>query len=446
MKYKYLLAYPIAFSFALLSAPKSLAIVYSNEFPSKQKVESDTKDNADLINIISQAVENNIQVKLKKSQLTQSHMLSTKTKLNLLPSLTYSTGTTQTSPSGTNNPWLSFNQISANVNIFKFGADVYAIQSANAATEAAQYDLEETRLTIEENIASKIISVVAAKKETEIRKNLFLRQQKYFQIAQERFSKGLLSRQELEQITIDLNNDETLLSDAEIKESETISDLKIFLDPSLLNLNEWPWLDNVESGKFILKDSLHNISIPIIRKAELELEQSTAEKKIKLAKTFPNIDLQASYNSNNSLGSASQVIENNFWTTSVTLTMYLFNQGNDFYDLEAAREQESKADNLLHNIRHLEDSEKTKLESKLKAEVKSLLNRKNTQKLSYELFQANIKKFKLGRLSTNDILNDQIRLSDSQFAITSAYRSLYTTTFKYCHTIGLSIKNCIVVF
>ena len=62
-----------------------------------------------------------------------------------------------------------------------------------------------------------------------------------------------------------------------------------------------------------------------------------------------------------------------------------------------------------------------------------------------ELYEDNIKRFRAGRISANDLILDQNRVFDSELLAIEGWGDLHLNLSKFCHSIGMLVSECLFI-
>jgi outer membrane protein TolC len=387
---------------------------------------------------IDQAVSQIEEVRSKESELRAAEVSRTQSEARFLPDLNVYGTYSEIGPEWENRGIDRSYGVRSNLNLLKFGGDYYFYKYADLGTESTRWDLQNTKITMEETIALKALAFIASHLETEIRKKLTEAQRNYFSIAEKRYAKGILPKQELDQVTIDLKNAEARLTDAQLVEFQNREDLRIYLGTTEIQ-SAWPWMTQLK--KVSKRNSPFNVqNHPQWKLLQAKANSAKYYQKSKFAEMMPSLDLLLAYG--NQRGLLTNYDWTPQWTTAVTLTIPLFNRLENYSAYRQAAETQVRNDlDVQRSQRSLEAQWKT-AETDFRTQLDSALTREQTLKLSSNLYQDNLRRFQAGRTNANDLFNDQERLFQSELLAVQGWRSAHESYIKLCHSTGQLISSC----
>jgi outer membrane protein TolC len=387
---------------------------------------------------LDQAVNGIEEVKSKESELRSAEASRTQSQFRFLPDLSLTGTAAETGPTWKEKTKDQSYSARTSVNLFKFGGDYYFFKANDLSTESSRWDLQNTKIKMEETIAVKVLNYIASHQETGIRRVLTEAQRSYFKIAEKRYAKGILSKQELDQITIDLKIAEARLEDARLQEFQNREDLKIYFGETDIE-DSWPWDQQLRHwSKKTLAFNLQGH--PEWKYLQNRLAAADYGQKNKFSEIAPSLDLSLTY------GSQKNILTNfdwlPQWTSALTLTIPLFNRLENYTAYRLAAESKLRTDlDLQRAERELKAQWKTS-ETNFRVQLASALTREQTLKISNNLYQDNLRRFQAGRTNANDLFNDQERLFQSELLVVQGWRSAHESYIKLCHALGQLVGEC----
>jgi outer membrane protein TolC len=396
--------------------------------------------------VINSAVENLEEVRGKESELRAAEITRRQSIYNFLPDLnlagTYSETGTELDHRDVDRSY----GLSSTLNLFRFGGDLNSYQSADFTSQGLKFDLQNTRLRMEESLVLKSLELIASHQETEIRKKLIVAQRSFFDVAEKRYARGILSRQELDQVTIDFRIAEARLKDAALTEFKNKEALKVYFKsltgsqelPEVL-LTAWPWLQKLEKGSF-QKIKFRVEDHPAWKQLQSRVQASELLAKAKFSSLWPSLDLTLKYS--NEIG----VVTNDRWLPQwaglVTLTIPIFNRLENYSNYQLSRETELRERLSLERSTRELTANWTTAETEFLTQLSSALTREQTLKVSHTLYQDNLRRFQAGRTSANDLFNDQDRLYQAELLVVQGWRAAHESYLRLCHSLGQSLSEC----
>ena len=333
--------------------------------------------------------------------------------------------------------------VTLSMNIFRFGADRLEFKSSDLNRSSSEERLTSEKLGTEDDALSAIFGVIRATHVLQIYQSISKNRNELLRIAEERFKKGLLARQEVDKIQIDFEN-------AKARESDQFNELKdaeaklAGLLGSTWGAIDWPWVEVIKAKVTSLEQEFKIESIPQFRAATLSEDASAKYASAQHRKLLPSLDLNFTYGTadltnNSASGSA------NTYAGMLTLTIPLFEQLitlSNYRQAEAARAQASAEKAFLQ--RDLEPHFQA-AKKRLSNSLESLVRREKNLLSSRHLYEDNLARFRQGRVSVNDLLIDQTRLSDAELLAVDATYNLHLNYERFCHAIALNVDvnaNC----
>jgi outer membrane protein TolC len=384
------------------------------------------------------AVQKIEEVQSKESELRSAELSRTQSQARFLPDLKLSGTYAEVGREWEDRSVLRTYGLRSNLNLFRFGGDYYFYKSADLTTESLRWDLRATKIRLEETISGKALDYISAHLETEIRKKVTEAQRSYFGIAEKRYGKGILARQELDQITIDLKNAEARLTDAQLAEFQAKQDLNVYLSDLDIPAS-WPWLGQLKKlTKKSLSFKVQNH--PEWQFLENKVQASDYDKKSKYSDILPSLDLSLTYA--NERGQITNDEWATQWVGGVTLTIPLFDRLEDYTAYRQAAETKLRTDLVLQRSgRDLEAQWKVS-ENNFRSQLDSAIVREQTLKISNNLYLDNLRRFQAGRSTANDLLNDQERLYQSELLSIQGWKAAHASYIRLCHATGQLVTEC----
>lgn len=387
---------------------------------------------------LNSAVKKIEEVQAKESELRSAESSRTQSQMRFLPDLSL-TGTYSEIGADLDNRYVARGYgLRTKWNLFRFGGDYYYYKANDYATTSLRWDLQATKIRMEETISSRALDYISSHLETEIRKKVTEAQRNFFNVAEKRYSKGILSRQELDQITIDLKNTEARLTDSQLAEFQAKEALKVYMPGTDIE-TAWPWVSPLK--KLIKKPLSFKVqNHPEWHTLQNKSEAADYSMKSKFSEMLPSLDFSLIY------GNERSVATNDLWTPqwvgAVTLTIPLFSRLENYtaYRISAESKIRSELD-LQRSQRDLEAQWKVS-ENDFRAQLESALVREQTLKISNSLYQDNLRRFQAGRSTANDLLNDQERLYQSELLSIQAWKAAHSSYIRLCHALGQLVSDC----
>jgi outer membrane protein TolC len=330
-------------------------------------------------------------------------------------------------------------ELTSQWNLFRWGADIAGINSADAEQEAQKAAIKATVIRIEDEGVRALVGKIQRRMEVQVNAEIVKIRIELLKIAQERYQRGYLALQEVEKLKVDLENSRASLYNAEIAEAEARSNLERFLEQSEVSI-DWPWKKQFQQGvgtSFVDREmDLAHRPDWSAAKSRVEFESQKVSRNWRLI--LPSVDLQASYgNYQGFFGSVTG------WTGAVSVSFPLF----DYLEgISRAREQSyslAVSESTLEQIQRNAKSEWRSSAVGFKLSLSSALARDKNLILSRKLYNDNLLRFRAGRISSNDLAVDQNRMYEAELLAIQGWSAVHIYYSQLCHSMGYQVKECL---
>ena len=343
----------------------------------------------------------------------------------------------QETKASTTDPLLTRDQanVTLSANLFRSGSDFAALKAANRDIDASKENLQNVKLSAEDDAATTLITFIARTRQRELISQIVTLSQESFKIAKERYTKGLIPQQEVDKVQIDLNNSQARLIDADVLVAAARAAVSARIG-AFQNVNlDWPWKSAIVSGprSEALEFKLENR--PDFRASLQMLEAEGWRRHASRSLLLPSLDFAASY------GNADIAADRNRrdWAAYLTLTIPIFEQ---FQGYSAARLQtlaKQQAEIARESVIRNAGQEVESYKVGFTVARESAVARERTSKLTQRLFTDNLQRFRLGRANANEIAFDQSRLLEAEILEVEGWSSAHLSFLKLCHALGHSM-------
>jgi outer membrane protein TolC len=254
-------------------------------------------------------------------------------------------------------------------------------------------------------------------------------------VAKERFARGLLASQEVDKVSIELENARARLIDAETSETEARAKLKALLGDDHIAIS-WPWKETLTSGPHLDEQEFSLEKRPDWRAEQASVDAERFRKRQALTRFLPSLNLGLSYG-NSDLSQP----DRRDWAAVMTLTLPLFDRLDGITGFRIQSLTYEQAELKAETIKRQAPAEIVALRQSLKAARESAIVREKTAKLSEKLFDENFQRFSLGRTSVNELAIDQSRLYESELLAVEGWASAHISQVRLCHAFGGLISS-----
>ena len=179
-------------------------------------------------------------ISIQEAEVRETEYNNLTTRTSLLPSVTYSySELTNKQDAGTRTN-SQRSGLDASWNLFRFGADAASWKSAIYEERSEEHTLSSVRLDIELEAIRALTNFIGQSAQVEVAKKIFELNTNSHKIARQRFKKGLLPKQEVDKVFIDVENARARWQDARIRLENARADLVVLLGHDRLH-SSWPW-------------------------------------------------------------------------------------------------------------------------------------------------------------------------------------------------------------
>jgi hydrophobic/amphiphilic exporter-1 (mainly G- bacteria), HAE1 family len=330
---------------------------------------------------------------------------------------------------------------SIDFNLFRFGADYSAMRAAGKEIEAEQAQLAAITLRTESSAAGELNRWIMTTLDLEILARLTDARKNLLQIAGRRYDRGLIPKQEIDKLEIDLENDRALQRDADMALVQSSSSIIELLGHHEVE-RTWPWKKRLASTSAKVA---HEETLTLRPDwVEAALRVSAAEHRAAQAwgRMFPSLDFSLSYGFYQARsGSAS--LDRAEYSTSLVLSFPLFDRLSSYGEFAAQSESLKSTTLALERVKRAAKREWDSAKQALPLAVESALAREKTLLVSRGLYQDALARFERGLSEANDLNIDQQRLLQSERLAIQGWASAHTLFASYCLASGRRLKACV---
>ncbi|MEZ4752171.1 MAG: efflux RND transporter permease subunit [Bdellovibrionota bacterium] len=328
----------------------------------------------------------------------------------------------------------------AELNLFKFGADRNAQNRAHAENAVQEDLLKDSVLKAEDDAVSAIIGLTRAERQRDIRERSTKIREDALRIAEERFKKGLLAKQEVDKVRIERDNATATLKDAEAAVISARASLTALLGHADI-VAEWPFQQSLYKGKQLTEESTDQLKKrPDWQAAEHRLEASEYYADETFGNILPSLDLSGSYGYQKSFSGSG---EGSTWSAGISLSIPLFD---GLSRLSTHREKvylKSAAEWGLENTRRQAKSEWESAKGAFTIALETAKVRDQTVQIAEKLYNANLQRFQRGLTNVNDLILDQDRLFNAELLRVSGWANAHLSFTQLCHATGKRLADCL---
>jgi outer membrane protein TolC len=388
---------------------------------------------------LDKILERSTDIRVQQTQVEAADYGVLQKKGSFLPNLALSASRGNSIGSGTYSGAQQSGALTSSINLFRWGADVKQLEGAREDLNFQQNSLGNVKLLTEELAVETLSDQIQTGQEITVLKKNADAFHLYLEIAQQRFSHGLLPSQEVDKVALDFSNAEARLQDAISRQALAKANLARLLGREDDVKDEWPWKLKLKSSQVsnLLAKSPNFDERPDIRAAQSSVNAENARVKGTYMAQFPSLDFSASGGLSEYEDGSNQVS-----TTSLNLNLPLFDKLAFYSAHKIQYEVYAAADLRLRQLRLDAESQWSAAKDQFAISLKTALDRDKSLEISQRLYQTNDQRFKQGRASANDLEVDHRRLIDASLLAIAGWSSAHIQYAKLCHSLGRSVKSC----
>lgn len=393
---------------------------------------------------LTEMVNNNVDVRVQRTKLSASDSQWMAARGAFTPSLSLQAQQQNSNgnalPSALGSSYSTAKTYSANAtwNLFRSGTDIASLRAAALNQSAHALTLEDLYLQAEDKSARALLELVAKSQMVDAYRHSEESARHFLEIAQARFAKSLLSREETDKIAVDASNAEARRSDAEMQFNEAKASVEALLGHSGVVV-DWPWIKVFTAttiNRWLNSKATSEAiqSRPDIRAARTTLETEEYRRRSLFRSMLPTIDLTYSVGETHL---PNQTIS--AWSSLATLTIPLWN---GFKDYSAYRVQVENQSASEFRLRQLEKDAKSGIESaqanyRLSLQQYQLRSRNLT--VSKRILDQDVARFKIGRADANELNLDLTRVTEAEILAIQGAQHAHLSYMQLLHAFGALI-------
>jgi outer membrane protein TolC len=331
----------------------------------------------------------------------------------------------------------------AELNLFRFGADLAATKAANRDIESQELTLNDAVLDAEAEGVAALVSYIQAQRQLEVTGRILATRKDSLSVARRRYDKGQLPSEEVDKVSVDLDNAAAQKRDAESQLAQASAELERLLgEPDITT--EWPWKEAISKAvPVLLKHSSSDLAArPDWKASAAQVELAHQRSKEAFGAMLPRLDAKASYGyfSNDMLGVKTT---GPGWTAGLEVTVPLFDRLTGYGTYRALAHAKGAAEADLEAVKRLAKKEWDAAKASLSISLDTALAREKTLTVARKLYQANQERFNRGILSANEFRIDQDRLYQTELFVLEGWGAVHNDFRRLCHSLGRRVESCL---
>ena len=317
------------------------------------------------------------------------------------------------------------------LNIFKGGSDWNSMQDAKAQKKAQELQLLNENLRVEVKASDLIFKSLFIAESQRIEEQLLKLKEESFKIVKDRYAQGKIPLQEVRKSEVDLVQQKNKLRSAVLELSENRSQIASSFVDSIAT-KSWPFDEKTVpklsvSGRLPVAEQKFWLS-----KAREEAWRGTK------GQHWPSLDFHLQYQE-----SPIKERTNKQVIGVLTLTLPIWNRFETSAQVSTAYAQYVGALNDYKDAEQTLNERVRFLKEKIEIARLNLYESKKNLDLSKKLYEDILKSFRLGRVSTNDLIIEQNRLLESENNLALSQLAFHQGIVEACTLSGVKSLDCL---
>lgn len=410
----------------------SLLLLICQFFP--QEINASLRREQSFKQALTQVLKTHSDSKLAAAEYQKYRDLNFTAKLNYLPSINIGKNFNQDK----NGFKKSAGYLQTELNLFNGFSDYYASKVASVQERLYLLRLQKTQRALELKAATTFFNYIKQYQNLAIFKKILKIKEESLNTTNLRYKKGLMSKSDGIKAAIDFANTKAQLDNVSIDFIAARADLLVMFEHESIEKN-WPFASSI--------NKLNTSKLPLQKKEQkdlleykisnLVLENYNNQSMQSRARHYPQINLSYNYN----ISKSDTYTENNS-NALLSLSFSLFNRGKDSSSNIKSAYNTFKQKNYQYELIKKIDQNLRSSREKLIKSLQVIKLMQETLDLSRTLYIDNFKRFKSGRVSVNDLQQDQNRLLNSEQLYNEGLLQFHLNYLDYCFMRDRELMKC----
>lgn len=328
--------------------------------------------------------------------------------------------------------------LTASVNLFRFGADYAAYDASQKELDSRRYSLKTAQLKAEKQAVEVLVSNILTSREVEILEKILDAKKASLRTTQARYKRGLTPSAEVDKARVELNNARARLNNSLLRLDTAKGNLVALLGHDNVQL-EWPWLKTLNKRNHdSLKNHFDVSKRPDFQTANLNLAYREANAKAAVRSFFPTVDFSYTWSETDY-----QTANLNERTSLLSVTIPLFEGWRDVSTYETQKALSEQARYQMVRIERNAKSEWNTKTINFDISVQTAKDRETNLALSRKVYRSTAQRFNKGRVTVNELTQDQNRLLESENLAAQGWGQAHLSLVDLCHAQGKSLQTCL---
>lgn len=328
----------------------------------------------------------------------------------------------------------------ATMNLFRFGADHQGSEAQHSLETAAQAKLDQTRLDREKFAVQTLVNYLGFVHEADILGQLEKMQLESQKVAQRQYDTGRIPVQEVQKITIDLENVRSRVAANDIALSDAKAALLTLLGSTDV-ATEWPWKDRIT--KISAPNHLRATSYLSVRPDWIQVKSTDEAQEHLASQAFrtmlPTVDASFAYGTTRDRFLADSYQPG--WVGTLSVSIPIFNRFEQYSAYRAQAETRGSTEALLEDTKRKIEGEFTTVPTRFETAKRTALSREEILKISEKLYQDNLLRYRQGHANSNELNIDLNRYLETQLNAVSGWQAAHLALVDLFHLTGKSVLS-----
>ena len=328
--------------------------------------------------------------------------------------------------------------LTAKVNLFRSGADYAAYDAANKQLDYRRSSLNQSKLTTESLAVEVLVNNILRVKQVQILEEILKAKKSSLKTSRARYRKGLTPSAEVDKATVELNNAKARLNNSLLLLDTAKGNLVALLGHDRLNAN-WPWIKRLKRKSHnSLKGNFNISERPDYQKANFDLAFREANAKSAMRSFFPTVDFSYTWSDTDY-----QTRNANERTSLLSINIPLFEGWRDVSNYETQKALSEQARYRLVRLERDAKSEWKTKEINFDISIQTAKDRETNLALSRRVYRSTVSRFNKGRVTVNELTQDQNRLLESENLAAQGWGQAHLALVELCHARGKDVVRCL---
>lgn len=319
-------------------------------------------------------------------------------------------------------------------NLFRSGADLAGLRTAQYNYRSQTAGLDQAVLAAEEKAGLALLDLILNKMTVDVYRRSESSAQHLLEIAELRFNKGLLSREEMDRVALDASNAQANRADGEILFNNSVLAVESLLGRHDVRL-VWPWekalaIENVQKMLAEVKQSDLE-DRPDWRAAHTAVIREDQHSRQLYRSMLPTVDANFAQSEVHLPGQLQAG-----WSSTATLTIPLWSGLHDYSAYRVQVESKYAADARLGQVQRDAEGGVRTAQTNFKIAYQQFQVRSKNLLRAKHVMEQDEARFRMGRSDANELNLDLTRVTTAELLAIQGIRQAHQTYMELYHAFG----------